>query len=101
MHKRNFSLTTGACLNDDSYGVITFDVKAEGDDLYLLLPETEDLDAVIGTSRWMTRQATAELLERVDGRETTVEITGPADSALEPAHGCTGSSCTSNGQLEW
>ena len=55
MHKRNFNLTTGECLNDDSYGIIAFDAKTEGDDLMLLLPEPDDLNGVIGTSKWMVR----------------------------------------------
>ncbi len=104
MHKRNFSLTTGECLNDDSYGVVTFDVKIDGDDLLLLLPEPEDLDAVIGTSKWMVRQATAELIDRGATEESSVEIVGPTESveaaSVAVGEGFPGSSC-SGGKLDW
>ena len=108
MHKRNFSLTTGECLNDDSYGIIAFDAKTEGDDLLLLLPEPDDLNGVIGTSKWMVRQATAELLNRTGatGGESTVEITGPTNEVVQDAGdngvggGCSGASC-GDSRLEW
>ncbi|RPD71067.1 nitrite reductase [Lentinus tigrinus ALCF2SS1-7] len=105
MHKRNFSLTTGECLNDDSYGVVTFDVKTDGDDVLLLLPEPEDLDIVMGTSKWMVRQATAELIDRGATQQSTVEIVGPTESVeaasgVAVEQGCSGSSC--NGEkLDW
>lgn len=73
MHKRNFTLKSGACLNDDAYSILSFDVMVEGDDVLLLLPEAEELDSVIGTSKWMVRHATAAL---VDGG---VEIVGPEE----------------------
>ena len=95
MHKRNFALDSGACLNDDNYSVITFDAKAEGDDILLLLPEPSALDAVIGTSKWMVRQATREIEER--GGES-IEIVGPGD---EPASSGTTTSLCGNHALEW
>lgn len=99
MHKRNYDLTSGACLNDDSYGIIPFKVKADGDDLLLLLPDEGDLDAVIGTSKWMVRQATAELLDKT--ADATVEIVGPSDAVLtEDAHACSGATC-SDAKLDW
>ena len=108
MHKRNFSLTTGECLNDDSYGIITFDAKTEGDDLLLLLPEPDDLNGVIGTAKWMVRQATAELLDRTGATagESAVEITGPTNEVLQSVGdngaggGCSGASC-GDSRLEW
>lgn len=62
MHKRNFSLQGGECINDEDYSIITFDVKhdEETDDILLLLPDTSDMDAVLGTSKWMVTQAKAE-----------------------------------------
>lgn len=106
MHKRNFSLTTGECLNDESYGVVTFDVKTEGQDLLLLLPEAEDLDSVIGTAKWMVRQATAEMLDRglaLDA-ESAIEIVGPGEGALRPQTGVDTAGCGSacgDSKLEW
>ena len=96
MHKRNFDLTTGACLNDGDYGVIAFDVKREGDDLLLLLPEPDALDAVIGTSKWMVRQATAELIDKGAEETSAVEIVGPT----EETGACGGTSC-GDSKLEW
>ncbi|CDO69824.1 hypothetical protein BN946_scf184803.g22 [Trametes cinnabarina] len=97
MHKRNFDLTSGKCLNDESYGIISFEVKVDGDDILLLLPETRDLDAVIGTSRWMVRQASAHA---ADSMKSTVEIVGPPEVASSEAKPCSGGSCSSP-QLDW
>ncbi|THU96328.1 nitrite reductase [Dendrothele bispora CBS 962.96] len=85
MHKKNFGLTSGNCLNDDAYSILTFDVKEEGK-ILVLLPDESDLDPVIGTSRWMVRQATAKVL---DSGAQSVEIVGP------PSESCSG------GKLEW
>lgn len=64
MHKRNFSLTTGACLNDDNYSIIAFDVRVDATgDISVLLPEPNDLDAVIATGKWMIKRDTARTLD--------------------------------------
>jgi nitrite reductase (NADH) small subunit len=34
-HKKTFSLTTGACLNDDAYQIRTYPVRIEGDWVYV------------------------------------------------------------------
>jgi nitrite reductase (NAD(P)H) len=86
MHKKNFGLTTGACLNDDAYSILTFEVKEENGSILVLLPEESDLDPIIGTSKWMVRQATAQTLE--SGAQS-IEIVGPSEG------GCSG------GKLEW
>ena len=57
LHKRNYDLKSGACGNDDSFGIISFEAKEEDGSVYLLLPETEDLDRVLSTDKWMIRQA--------------------------------------------
>ncbi|KAH9920537.1 nitrite reductase [Epithele typhae] len=104
MHKRNFNLATGECLNDDGYGVLAFDVKLEGDDLLLLLPDTDALDAVIGTSKWMVRQATAELLDRGLSDTSGIEIAAPVEEVqgggAQTGGACDGSGC-GDGRLEW
>ena len=51
MHKRNFSLTLGDRLNDENYSILSFEVKVEGDDVAVLLPEESDLGTVIGTQK--------------------------------------------------
>ncbi|WOO81680.1 Nitrite reductase [NAD(P)H] [Vanrija pseudolonga] len=63
LHKRNFRLDTGECTNDDDYNVMSFDVReVAGGALEVLLPPMPELDAVLGTSKWMVRQSTAEAL---------------------------------------
>ena len=104
MHKRNFSLSTGACLNDDNYSIIAFDVQVDegSEDIMVLLPEAEDLDEVIATHRWMIRKDTAE---PADGG---IEIVGPDGAkinnslAAETAGnaGCAGAMCGDT-KLEW
>ncbi|KZS88669.1 nitrite reductase [Sistotremastrum niveocremeum HHB9708] len=104
LHKRNFKFDDGECLNDEEYSIITFDVREEEDGhLSLLLPEEEALDAVLGTSKWMVRQATAEALGR--GSAGQIEFVGPDGRILgEEPKGCngadTGSGC-GNSKLEW
>lgn len=89
MHKRNWDLKTGDCLNDNEYSIIAFDVKVEGDDILILLPEANELDAVIGTNKWMVRQATAELYDRGSGGG--IEIVGP--DGEDVSKGAGGSAC--------
>lgn len=99
MHKRNFSLTSGECLNDDNYSIIAFDVKVDGDDISVLLPETGDLDKVIATHRWMVKRDTARVLDgKVQVEQSgNVEIVGPKD---EVAGGGCASAC-GDSKLEW
>jgi len=85
MHKRNFTLSSGVCLNDDSFSILTFDVRIEDEDVLLLLPDADELDAVIGTSKWMVRQATAALVDK------GIEVVGPDKG------GCSGT----DSKLEW
>ncbi|KAI0329154.1 nitrite reductase [Cubamyces sp. BRFM 1775] len=100
MHKRNYNLVSGKCLNDDSYGIMTFDVRTEGDDLLLLLPNQNELDAVIGTSKWMVRQATQQILS--EAPHAAVEIVGPTESTSAVSEGkvCDGASC-SGPHFDW
>ncbi|KAI1437113.1 nitrite reductase [Xylaria sp. CBS 124048] len=56
-HKRNFDLTSGASINDSTLSIATFDVEERADGLvYIKLPPVEELDAELGTSRWMVRK---------------------------------------------
>lgn len=62
MHKRNFCLSAnksaggGACLNDEKLNIATFAVEARGDEIWVELPPTEELDALLGTKRWRVRK---------------------------------------------
>jgi nitrite reductase (NADH) large subunit len=51
VHKKTFSLETGSCLSGEDYSVRVFPIKVEGDDVYLQLPPTEELDAVLATEK--------------------------------------------------
>jgi nitrite reductase (NAD(P)H) len=53
LHKRNFTLTTGECLNDEDYRIMVFDVKEEDGHIYINLPEPIVLDQHLGTSTWL------------------------------------------------
>ncbi|KAI6106917.1 hypothetical protein EDD16DRAFT_1489574 [Pisolithus croceorrhizus] len=101
LHKRNFRLDDGTCLNDIQYSIISFDIRKEGDDLQILLPEPEELDAVIGTSKWMVKQATAEVISRGGGQgiEIAAEHLGGPPAATTGA-GCDGGSC-GDSTLDW
>lgn len=101
LHKRNFRLTDGACLNDMDYSIISFDMKQEDDNLLVLLPEPEQLDAVIGTSKWMVKQATAEAMSRGGGQGVEIAtVDGPPTADTTSCSGA-GSSCGGNSTLEW
>jgi hypothetical protein len=51
VHKKTFSLQSGECLSGEDYSLRVFPVKVEGDDVYLLLPPAEELDAVLATAK--------------------------------------------------
>ena len=79
MHKRNFSLKSGSCLNDPNYSILTFDVKTDVDtgDILVLLPDPDDLDAVIATTGWMIRHDTVAALD------AAIEIVGPGGDRVD------------------
>jgi len=53
LHKRNYRLDTGSCSNDSDFSILSFDVKEEDGFVLVKLPDQEELDGVIGTSKWM------------------------------------------------
>jgi nitrite reductase (NAD(P)H) len=63
MHKRNYSLTAdkdaggGKCLNDEAVSIATFPIEARGDEIWLKLPPEDELDSVLGTSRWRVKKS--------------------------------------------
>jgi nitrite reductase (NADH) large subunit len=44
LHKKTFSLESGACLSGESYGVEVFPVRVEGDDVYVELPPESEME---------------------------------------------------------
>jgi hypothetical protein len=61
LHKKTFSLETGACLSGEEFRVGVFPVKVEGDDVYVELPPAEQLDAVLATDKTCNRSHECEL----------------------------------------
>jgi NAD(P)H-dependent nitrite reductase large subunit/NAD(P)H-dependent nitrite reductase small subunit len=49
LHKKTFSLETGECLSGEEHSVKVFPVKVIDEDVYLLLPRQEQLDALLAT----------------------------------------------------
>jgi len=84
LHKRNFSLTEGKCLSDPDYQIIAFEARVVNDDgdgggggggeIQLLLPPKDDMDSVLGTEKWIIRQAESEALGL--SAATQVEMVG-------------------------
>lgn len=68
-------LDSGDCTNDAEYKILAFSVKIIDSDVYLLLPPEEELDALIGSKRWMIRKATAQVFGR--NKASAIEIVGP------------------------
>jgi len=66
LHKKNFSLETGACTTDENEeSILTFDVNVEDGNVYLKLPPEEILDALLATEKHAITSCTAE---DVDGK---------------------------------
>jgi nitrite reductase (NAD(P)H) len=59
-HRRNFELAgkqAGRCSNDEALSIATFPVEERDDGMvYVKLPPVEELDAVLGTSRWIVKK---------------------------------------------
>jgi NAD(P)H-dependent nitrite reductase large subunit/NAD(P)H-dependent nitrite reductase small subunit len=49
VHKKTFSLETGAGLSDKDYSIQVFPVKIDGDDVFVQLPSIAELDAIFAT----------------------------------------------------
>jgi hypothetical protein len=65
LHKRNFTLTQGDCLNDSDYHILAFDAREASDGtggIQLHLPPVNEIDGILGTEKWLVRQAQSEAL---------------------------------------
>lgn len=60
-HKRNFDLSSGDCKNDEELSIATFEVEERAEDglVYVKLPPVEELDAELGTKKWMVKKGEA------------------------------------------
>jgi hypothetical protein len=52
---KNFSLETGECISGESYSLITFPVKVEDGEVYLQLEDQKNLEAKLGTEKFMVK----------------------------------------------
>lgn len=52
LHKKTFSLESGACLSGDPYQIETFSVRVIGDDVQLELPRAEQLAGSLATKHF-------------------------------------------------
>lgn len=63
-HKRNYELTgvqAGSCGNDPSLSIATFEAEEREDGwVYARLPPVEELDALLGTARWVVKKEETE-----------------------------------------
>ncbi|KAI5857959.1 nitrite reductase [Tricharina praecox] len=71
-HKRNFELkgeNPGTCRNDEDLNIATFEIEERADGwVYLKLPPVEELDARLGTQKWMVKKGeTEDPFKGVDG----------------------------------
>lgn len=79
-HKRNFDLGNGSCKTDEALSIATFPAEARPDGmLYLRLPPVEELDAALGTKKWMVKQGesnAAAPMKELDKRIKFVGLRG-------------------------
>jgi nitrite reductase (NAD(P)H) len=88
-------------LNDPQYQILAFEARENPDgsgDIQLCRPPKDDIDAILGTEKWLVRQAQSEALGLNEA--TQVDIVGPQDKATPELSGTCQSGCGSN-KLEW
>lgn len=57
IHKKNFDLKTGICLNGDAHSINTFNVKVENNQVYLLLPSINILNDILSTEKYIIKKS--------------------------------------------
>src|SRR5690606_5025254 len=80
LHKKTFSLISGESLQQEEYRIRTFPVRVDGEDVYLDLPPTEELDRELAT------EIGCRLATSCESHETN----GHATSHGEPAYSLAG-----------
>ena len=60
LHKKPFSLETGECVSGEAFSLKVFPVKVAGDGVYVLLPPTGQLDALLATAPLRIERGDAE-----------------------------------------
>jgi nitrite reductase (NAD(P)H) len=97
MHKKNYVIDSesqhvGSCKNDAAQSVTVFEIKEEEGDILLKLPPDEELDEVLGTTRWKVRKAESvnEGLAKMKKIDDMFNIKVPVRTAI-----------ASTGELDW
>ncbi|KAF9480635.1 nitrite reductase [Pholiota conissans] len=103
LHKRNFALASGKCLTDANYEILAFEARLDSDteEIQVLLPPKEDIDAVLGTEKWLVRQADSEALGL--NAATQVQLVGMEKMKMDVDEGA-GAGCgpvCGDKRLEW
>lgn len=103
LHKRNYvidndSELSGSCKNDESQSVATFEIKEEDGYIWIKLPNDQELDDVLGTSRWRITQKESvethnEVFKKIDRKFKIKVPTRPVAA--------TGGSCSPDNVLDW
>lgn len=65
LHKKTYSLESGQSLSGDEYSIRVFPVKVEGNDVLLLLPSKQSLDATLATELHCVRACATAPDDRV------------------------------------
>ncbi|CAG8513126.1 13704_t:CDS:2 [Funneliformis caledonium] len=91
MHKKNFALDTGECISGDAdLKLMTFEIRVQDDYVWLKLPSTQELDRILGTSKWkVTKNGKPEksrFLQR--SAKSKVEMLGTINSTECGSVGC-------------
>ncbi|KAK7019045.1 NAD(P)H nitrite reductase [Favolaschia claudopus] len=96
LHKRNYKFDSGACLTDADYQILTFEARENPDnenEIQILLPPKDDIDAILGTEKWLVRQAQSEAL----GLNAATQVEIVANVTQEVG----GTGCEGGGALAW
>lgn len=72
IHKKNFDLKTGKCLNGDAHSINTFNVKVENGQVYLLLPSITILNEVLSTKKYIIKKTMASPSSTLVNKKTPV-----------------------------
>jgi nitrite reductase (NAD(P)H) len=96
LHKRRYNLShkeeeQGGKCSDADYSIMTFEAKADGETVFLKLPPTDALDAVLSTTKWMLRKAREEtnILAGEALADKAIELAAPSDAVRDEANGVT------------
>ncbi|KAI5464664.1 hypothetical protein BGZ63DRAFT_401589 [Mariannaea sp. PMI_226] len=76
-HKRNFDLENGSCKTDSALSIATFPAEARGDGmLYIKLPSIEELDAALGTKKWMVKKGESKAADPMNALDKRINFIG-------------------------